>query len=157
MTHHNFFCRSIVRSIVLSIVLSISLSVINLLFSLAAHAEIVVVGHPSAPVLTKSEAEQIFLGKTRLFPNKTAVKPFDLPETEQIYQHFYQKLANKTPLVLRAYWSRMIFTGSGEPPKTVEDADELKQMITEDPRVLGYLEREDVDESVKILLSFSKE
>ena len=141
MTHKKFF--------------SFILCFANLLLTVTARAEIVVVGHPSAPQLTKSEAEQIFLGKTRLFPNKTAVKPFDLPESEQIYAHFYQQLANKTPLVLRAYWSRMIFTGSGEPPKTVEDADELKQMIAEDPRVLGYLDREDVDASVKVLLSFS--
>ena len=68
-----------------------------------------------------------------------------------VRDEFYVNFTGKTAAQIKAYWSKIIFTGRGQPPKAVSNSGEIKQLLTKDPSAIGYIERSAVDSSVKVL------
>ncbi len=113
----------------------------------AQAADIVAVGAPSAAALTKDQLNDVYLGR-----NQNLV-PFDLPESSSVRADFYKKLTGKDPAQIKALWSRLTFTGKGQPPKELGDAAAVKKAVAADPKAIGYIEKSAVDGSVKVLFS----
>ena len=136
---------------------SIALLVTSLFLAIssAADAGVVVIVNPSiaAASISKAEAADVFLGKTKSLSDGTAMVPLDQAEGEAVRDEFYQKAANKSASQLKAYWSRQVFTGQGEPPKAVADDDEVKALVAKNPNIIGYVSSEAVDSTVKAVLT----
>ncbi len=131
-------------------------STIAMLLALAgniAAAEVVIVVSPQNPTttLSRSEVSNIFLGKINRFPNGQPAVPIDQPESSQPRKEFYRDVSNKQPADLKAYWSRMIFTGRGQPPMMVDGDEQVKKTLAGRPDGIGYIDRAAVDDSVKVL------
>ena len=122
----------------------ISTVVVGLLLSSAALADVVVVGNPAAAALTKEQVSDYFLGKT------TGMKLVDQPDSSKIKAEFYGKLGHDLSQV-KATWSRLIFTGKGQAPKEVSDSAAVKKAVAADPTAIGYIDKADVDGTVKVL------
>jgi len=115
-----------------------------------AHAEMVVIVNPhvSFDFLTKGELRRIFLGQTGNFPNGDPAEPLDvIGESRNI---FYQSILMKTPESVENYWASMIFTGKAQPPRQVQP-NEAKQVVAKSPRAISYIDRSQVDTSVKVI------
>lgn len=115
------------------------------LLALSARADIVVVGHPSAAALTKDQIADIYSGKSQ------AATPLDQPESAAVRAEFYKKATGKDLAQVKALWSRLTFTGKGQPPKEVADSAAVKKAVAADPKAIGYIEKSAVDGSVKVL------
>jgi len=102
--------------------------------------------------LTKAQLTDIFLGKVNRFPNGAQAVPIDQPEGSAARDEFYAKFAGKSASQIKAFWSKIIFTGRGQPPKEVADSLEMKKRINENPSAIGYIEENMVDASVKVVL-----
>lgn len=113
----------------------------------ASHAAVVVVGHPSAAPLSKEQVADIFLGKN------LSAAPVDLPEAAPARAEFYSKATGREPAQVKATWSRIAFSGKGQPPKEVADAAAVKKAVAADPKAIGYIDKSAVDGSVKVLLT----
>jgi hypothetical protein len=48
-----------------------------------------------------------------------------------------------------------MFTGHGQPPKVVADAAAVKKAVAADPKAVGYIDKADVDASVKVVLTLN--
>ena len=70
-----------------------------------------------------------------------------------VRDEFYGKVIGKTAAQIKAYWSRIIFTGRGEPPPTVSNSVDMKKRISLNPSAIGYLESDMVDDSVRVVLA----
>ena len=118
-----------------------------------AAAEVVIVVSPQNPVttLSRNEVSNIFLGKINRFPNGQPAVPIDQPEDSQPRKDFYRDVSNRQPAEIKAYWSRMIFTGRGQPPMVVEGDEQVKKALAERPGGVGYIDRAAVDGRVKVL------
>jgi ABC-type phosphate transport system substrate-binding protein len=118
-----------------------------------AAAEVVTVVSPQNPTttLSRSEVSNIFLGKINRFPNGQPAVPIDQPESSQPREEFYRDISNKQPADIKAYWSRMIFTGRGQPPMVVEGDEQVKKTLADRPDGIGYIDRAAVDDTVKVL------
>lgn len=118
-----------------------------------AKAEIVVIVSDKNPTSTVSQAEveKIFLGKLKLFPDGSSAIPLDQPEKSPEKSTFYEKAMNKSDTQLRAYWSRIIFTGSGAPPKAVESSADMVKLVAENPNTIGYVDKSLVAPGVKVV------
>lgn len=129
---------------------------LTLLISSVAFADmVVVVSAKNANYgLDKIDIEQIYLGKKSVFPDGTRAVPVDQNEDSAVRAAFNDKVLNKTNGQLKAYWSRLIFTGKGTPPKEVgTDADVVKQ-VADDPSLVGYVNASAVNASVKVVYEF---
>jgi ABC-type phosphate transport system substrate-binding protein len=135
----------------------IGLSAIGLALSLASHsvlADVVAVVSAKSTVtaLSKSEVTDIFLGRASRFPNGVQAVPIDQADGSVARDEFYAKLAGKTAAQLKAYWSKIIFTGRGQPPPVVANSVELKKRLAANPAAIGYMEQDLVDDSVRVVL-----
>ena len=121
----------------------------------SGHAEIVVIVAANSPIVALSPAQvsEIFLCKSAVFPGGAAVVPLDQAEGSSIRLEFYGKTTGKTPELLKAYSSKMIFTGQGEPPREVADSEKIKKLVANNPHYIGYIDKNAVDASVKTVLS----
>ncbi len=116
-------------------------------FAAAVQAGVTVVGHPSAAPLTKAQVEEIFLGKSQ------GATPVDLPEDSPVRAEFYTKATGRDASQVKATWSRLAFSGKGQPPKVLGDAAAVKKAVAADPKAVGYIDKSAVDGSVKVLLT----
>ena len=114
--------------------------------SALAHADIVVVGNPAAAALTQDQVADIYLGKSN------AATPVDQPEAAPIRADFYKKATGRDSAQVKAVWSRLVFTGKGQPPKEYADSAAVKKAVAADPKAIGYIEKAAVDGTVKVLL-----
>ena len=113
----------------------------------------VVSAQSSVTILSQSEIVDIFLGNTRVLSNGDKVIPIDQAEGSLVRDEFYAKFAGKSAAQMKAHWSRIIFTGRGQPPKEAALDSEAKKRIVDNPNAIGYLDNRMVDSSVRVLLS----
>ena len=102
--------------------------------------------------LTKAQLTAIFLGQLSRFPTGSLAMPIDQTEGSAIRDEFYAKFAGKSATQLKAFWSKIIFTGRGRPPIEVSSDIEMKKRIRENPAAIGYIDQTMVDDSVKVVL-----
>ncbi|MEW9900939.1 phosphate ABC transporter substrate-binding protein [Chitinivorax sp. PXF-14] len=121
----------------------------------AAQAEIAVIVSAKSPVgnLSGDQVSQIFLGKSNNFPGGGPAIPVDQAEGSAAREDFYTKVTGKSAAQVKAYWSKLIFTGKGQPPKEVGGDKDVKKLIADNPNMVGYIEKGAVDGSVKVILS----
>jgi ABC-type phosphate transport system substrate-binding protein len=121
--------------------------------SAVAEADVVAVVSAKSPIaaLDKSQVADIFLGKASRFPNGLQAVPIDQAEGSAVRDEFYGKVVGKTAAQIKAYWSKIIFTGRGQPPPSVSNSIEMKKRISENPAAIGYIDRSMVDDSVKVV------
>ena len=120
-----------------------------------AAAEEVAVVSAKSPVtaLTRDQVADIFLGKASRFPDGSQAVPIDQAEGSAARDEFYVKFAGKSPAQVKAHWSKIIFTGRGQPPREVPSSTEAKKRVVENPHAISYIDQRLVDGSVKVLVS----
>ena len=90
--------------------------------------EVVPVVSARSPVtqLNANQVADIFLGKSSRFPDGTVAMPIDLSEESPLRERFYTVFTGQSPAQLKAHWSKIIFTGRGQPPRQVSGSAEAK-------------------------------
>ena len=78
--------------------------------------------------------------------------PIDQTEGSRVRGDFYTKFAAMSPAQLKAFWSKIIFTGRGQPPSNVASGAELKKLLLANPNAIGYMDQNLVDSSLKVVL-----
>jgi len=101
--------------------------------------------------LDASQVADIFLGKTSRFPDGSIALPVDQGEESPLREKFYAQFAGKSPAQVKAWWSKIIFTGRGQPPRQAADSTEVKRIVTDNPHAIGYIDARQVDASVRVL------
>ena len=122
--------------------------------SVPAHAALAIIVHPSNNMagITADQAADIYLGKSGVFPNGQRVTPVDQVPSSPARQKFYKTVVKKDGSVLKVYWSKILFTGKGQPPREIGDDAEMKSWIASNPDAIGYVDGKFVDSTVKVLL-----
>ena len=123
--------------------------------SMSVWAEVVVVVHPSnTATLAADDIAKIYLGRTKAFPNWQTVLPVAQSEQSPATAIFNEKVLNKTGSQMKAYWSKLVFTGKGSPPKEVDSDAEIVALVSQNPNVIGYIDKAAVTDKVKVLATF---
>jgi ABC-type phosphate transport system substrate-binding protein len=89
-----------------------------------AQAEVVVIvsAKSTATTMKADEIANIYLGKSN------AMKP-----------------------VVKAIWSKLVFTGKAMPPKELPSSAEVVKAVAADPNAIGYIDATAIDGSVKVV------
>ena len=122
--------------------------------AIAAQAEVAVIVNSSVAVadISADVAADIFVSKVNSLPDGTKMVPLDQEDGQKAREEFYSKVVKKDAAQLNAYWSRLIFTGKGEPPKKVADNAEVVALVSTNPNIIGYVDAASVTPAVKVLL-----
>jgi len=119
----------------------------------ASAQDVVPVVGAKSPIanLDATQVADIFLGKTSRFPDGSIALPVDQGEESPLREKFYAHFAGKSPAQVKAYWSKIIFTGRGQPPRQAADSTEVKRIVSDNPHAIGYIDSRQVDSSVRVL------
>ncbi|MEB0135268.1 phosphate ABC transporter substrate-binding protein [Actimicrobium sp. CCC2.4] len=120
-----------------------------------AVADVVAVVSAKSPLteLSRNQIANLFLGNASMLVNGEPVIPIDLAVGTPLRDEFYASYAAKSPAQIRAHWSKLIFTGRGQPPKEAASTSDLKKLIANNPRAIGYLDPGMIDASMRALPS----
>jgi ABC-type phosphate transport system substrate-binding protein len=129
--------------------------VMMLTWTVAAQADVVVVVSAKSVVasLNKQQVSDLFLGKVNAFPDGSQAVPIEQVEGSAERTEFHAKVTGRSASQLKAYWSKQIFSGTGVPPKEASDSGSLKKMLGTASNMIGYIDKKDVDTSVKVVFT----
>ena len=121
-----------------------------------AWADMVVAANAKSGVehMTREEVVYVFMGRWRQFPSGVTAVPVDMPADSADYAAFYHQLVNKDPADIKAYWSRLVFSGGARPPRSAQQRDDLLRILLSVPGAIGYIDRSLVDSRMKIVFDF---
>jgi ABC-type phosphate transport system substrate-binding protein len=111
----------------------------------------VIVNKSFVGTMSEDDIANIFLGKTKSFPSGTLAIPVDQVPGAVPRVSFYDMLTGKDDSQLKAYWSRQIFTGKGQPPREVGHDADVIGLVGENPNMIGYVDAGAVNDSVKVI------
>lgn len=115
---------------------------------------VVVVGSKSRiNRLSKEQVANIFLGKVNSVGEVSEIMPLDQAPDAVIRSNFYTGFLGKTPSQLKSYWAKMVFTGKGNPPVELASAADVKRVLASNPSAVSYLDRAELDGSVRVVLT----
>lgn len=122
-----------------------------------AHADLVVVASSKSGVerLSRQEVVNLYMGRLRGNHAGSPTAPLDLAVDSPERADFYRQLVNKEAADIKAYWSRLIFSGGARPPETLDDSEALIRQLNLQPGTIGYIDRKYVDHRVKIVYEFA--
>ena len=120
-----------------------------------ALADVAVIVNPNnSDALDKNSISRIFLNKAKAFPSGTKAEPVALGEGQSATDEFNSKVLNKTAAQLTAFWSKLVFTGKGQPPKALASDAEVISAVAANPGAIGYVDAAAVNDSVRVVATF---
>ncbi|WP_137173537.1 phosphate ABC transporter substrate-binding protein [Massilia sp. HP4] len=120
-----------------------------------ACAELVVVVSSRSQVaaINADQVAAIFLGHASRFPDGAPALAIDQQLGASQRDSFYRELTGKSPALLKAHWSKMVFTGRGQPPREANGDAAVRRLVAENPSMIGYIDRDALDASVRAVLA----
>lgn len=118
----------------------------------AAEVVVIVSAHNPVATLRADQVADIFMGEATRFPDGLEVQALDQAWNTPLRNEFYQKVASRTPALMKAYWTKRIFTGRGQPPRELSSSMAVRKAVAENPGAIGYVDRAAVDASVRVVL-----
>jgi ABC-type phosphate transport system substrate-binding protein len=120
-----------------------------------SYAGVSVIVHPSNnSSFDDSTINRIFTGKEKSFSNGNKAIPIGQESGSAVAEEFNTKVLNKSSAQLKAYWSKLIFTGKGTPPKEAANDAEVIQSVSSNPDTIGFVSSGSVTGDVKVVKEF---
>ncbi len=121
-----------------------------------AGTDIAVIVHPDNSIdsIDLRELRRIFLGKRKSFANQQPARPV-IQTRSQLADSFNLKVVRRSTLALRAYWSKMLFSGGGALPIPGKDDQSVKKIVAGNPQAIGYIATKNIDSNIKVVLTFT--
>lgn len=132
----------------------LGLTLALLAYAPKAAAGIVIIAHPKngEKAVSIGWVRDVFLGHVREFPTGHRATPIDQSDDQPVWTEFAEKVLDKPPKKLKAYWSVKVFSGRGQPPPAKGDDEDVIAWVAEHPEAVGYLSAPPSGSSVKVLL-----
>ncbi|WP_354668340.1 phosphate ABC transporter substrate-binding protein [Colwellia sp. E2M01] len=123
--------------------------------SSVAFADVAVIVNPgNNSEISDDDIQRIFLGKNKSFSNGESVMAINLGSGNEQRSEFEEKVLGKSSSQVKAYWSKLIFSGKAKPLKEVGSDGEILSLVASSPDAIGYVDASKVDDSVKVVKTF---
>ncbi len=119
-----------------------------------ARAELAVIVAPSVGVdsVTLEQVERLYLDKSVRGLANARLTPVDHKQGSELRKEFVRKVMGKSERQLAGYWSRVMFSGKGQPPRQYSNDAEVIEQVTSEPGKVGYIDAASVNDSTKVIL-----
>ncbi|MBF7072301.1 phosphate ABC transporter substrate-binding protein [Glaciecola sp. MH2013] len=122
------------------------------LFSSQVFADYAVVVHPENNAEFDTQlVKRIFLGRETAFSNGEIATVITHSPDSALRTEFDEGVLNRKTAAVNAYWSKLVFTGRGVMPTTVESDAEMIELISENKNAIGFIDTSSVTSDVKVV------
>ena len=126
-----------------------------LLFSGSSLAGVsIIVNSGNGAAINDSDISRIFLGKVKKFSTGDKITIINLKYKHETRNEFEKKVLNKSASQVKAYWSKLMFSGKGKPPKELPSDKDILAFVAANPGAIAYIAEASVDDSVKVIKTF---
>ena len=94
------------------------------------------------------------MGRYRRLPDGGEAIPLDIGKQSEQKALFYKQLVGKPLADINAYWARLIFSGKTRPPQQVDSTEQALQQVADNPTMIAYVQRSQVDARFRIVYEF---
>jgi hypothetical protein len=91
--------------------------------------------------LSQETIREIFFMRLSSWPDGSPIRVFVLPDNDPLHVQFAKEVLGVYPFQLRSAWDRLVYSGTGVAPTTVETQEEMKARIERTPGGIGYIGR----------------
>ncbi|MDZ7923856.1 MAG: phosphate ABC transporter substrate-binding protein [Marinagarivorans sp.] len=95
-----------------------------------------------------------FFRKKTAFEDGSKATPFYLAQGHDAVEEFNKKALGKSSSQLKAYWSKLIFTGKGTPPDALGNIDDVLARVASDPSAIAYIDAAKATKNVKVVVTY---
>jgi hypothetical protein len=122
--------------------------------ALPALADVFVVVPEASAVkaLSQKEVRDLYMGRTRAFPDGGFALPFDLPREHPVRAAFYRALTGMSVAEVNSYWARLMFSGQTLPPQPLPTEAAMLEVVRRNPSAIGYLPQAPADATLRVVL-----
>lgn len=112
---------------------------------------VIVVVSTSSPLtqISRLHLADLYMGRATRFPNGKAATPIDQKAGTPARAAFSEEYLGRSEAQMKSYWSKLIFTGRGRPPREADDGRAMKAIVARDPGAIGYIDARLLDASVR--------
>lgn len=129
------------------------LLVVVLFWTGGAWAEntVVIVHKDSAlDTISQRDLSAVYLYRKKTV-NNVRLKAVELYHDTETKTDFHRRITGKNLQQLKAYWSRLVFTGKGIPPYSLDSETRVVDYVSVTPNAIGYVRQSKVNDSVKVI------
>lgn len=122
----------------------------SLLLSFSTQAGIAVIANKSVTAdVSASQLAQLYTNRA----SDLGLTPVNQSETPTGL-YFHDNVLKKSPSQMKAFWSKLVFTGKGTPPKEFKTDEEVLAFVASTPGAIGYVDDSKVTDSVRVLKKY---
>jgi len=127
----------------------------SLCVSHTANAEVaVVVNTANSSAISDVELSRLFLGKLKNYTDGSKAVPVNQKFGSKVRKEFEQKVLKKSSSQVKAYWSKLVFSGKGKPPKEFASDKAVLEQVAANKNAIGYVDASSVSGNVKVVRKF---
>lgn len=89
--------------------------------------------------LSPETVREIFFMRLSSWPDGSPIRVFVLPDNHPLHIQFAKQVLGVYPFQLRSSWDRLVYSGTGVSPTTVETSEEMQMRIRTTPGSIGYI------------------
>lgn len=120
--------------------------------SFNAHS-IDIITHPvvTTKSLTTAQLRRIYSMRQLLWDSGLPIVVFVLPSKNKLHQNFAIKILRMFPYQLDRIWHKLTYSGIGNAPVVVNDAQALINAVMNTPGAIGYMEKVPNNNKINII------
>jgi hypothetical protein len=101
--------------------------------------------------ISRDELRPIFQTKKDTWPDGSAVRPFNMPDSSTVRQGFDTAVLGLDPDRVARYWIDRKIRGGERPPQTTVSSALMIKLVSRTAGAVGYVEEAAPDASVKVV------
>jgi len=88
--------------------------------------------------LSPETVREIFFMRLSSWSDGSSIHVFVLPDNHPLHIRFAKEILGVYPFQLRSAWDRLVYSGTGVAPTTVESVEEMVKRVESTPGGIGY-------------------
>jgi hypothetical protein len=97
------------------------------------------------------DLRELYLRRTRLWPNGVRARPINLPPDSPLRERFSRQVLGRSTQDLASYWSARYFEGI-TPPMVLPSPAAIRAYLAVEPAAIAYVPAAEVDDTCRTLL-----
>lgn len=119
----------------------------------AAFAEelAVIVNKENTQNVDRMMINKIYTGNLTRWPGGGNISVLELNESNDMNEHFSQKVLGKSQQKVKDLWATLVFTGKAAPPRQYPSDDEVLRAVAKNKNAIGYISAHKADATVRVV------
>ena len=100
---------------------------------------------------TVNDLRAIFAMQRQTWSTGEKIHVFVFADNDPVHREFTKTQLNMFPHQFRRIWDRLLFSGTGQPPRQVSSPDEMIEKISATPNSIGYVRSAPKNDNIRIM------